>query len=55
MREREITEAAFGITQGVKMGRQSKISIEVMAHGDNVGIKNVFLSGKAVLVMNGTE
>ncbi|ENH67412.1 hypothetical protein FOC1_g10010683 [Fusarium oxysporum f. sp. cubense race 1] len=49
--------AAFNITQGVEMGRESLIVVDVEVKTDGAGerkVKTVHLSGKAVEVMKGT-
>lgn len=57
MREKPGNGAAFEITQGVEMGRESQISVEVMPEdvgGGEFRIKDIHLGGKAVVVMSGT-
>lgn len=44
--------ARFEITQGVEMGRKSDIVVEAKAAGEQV--KEIFLGGTAVVVMNGS-
>jgi predicted PhzF superfamily epimerase YddE/YHI9 len=47
----------FNITQGVEMGRESLIVVDVEVETDDAGerkVKTVYLSGKAVEVMKGT-
>jgi len=44
----------FDLTQGVEMGRQSDIRIDVRLNGDGKAIENVQLSGQSSVVMQGT-
>ena len=47
----------YEIVQGVEMGRKSEITVEVVPRRDEKGdstIKEVYLSGSAVVVMTGT-
>jgi PhzF family phenazine biosynthesis protein len=44
----------FAVTQGVEMGRKSKISVEVTKTSDGKAIEKVVLSGTAVKVMEGS-
>jgi len=44
---------AYSITQGVEMGRESHIGVEVLRTEDGTGVVTVALSGKAVDVMKG--
>ncbi|KAK0704414.1 WD40-repeat-containing domain protein [Lasiosphaeris hirsuta] len=50
-----VSGATFSITQGVEMGRQSEITVRAVAalEGDKVKIKEVYMGGQAVVVMNG--
>ncbi|CAJ2511415.1 Uu.00g070400.m01.CDS01 [Anthostomella pinea] len=43
----------YAITQGVEMGRQSEISVQVTVNGARTGVEEVLLSGTAVKVMEG--
>ncbi|KAK3313579.1 hypothetical protein B0H66DRAFT_503168 [Apodospora peruviana] len=53
-----VESARFKIIQGVEMGRQSEIVVDVTARVEEetgeVGVKEIFLGGTAVVVMNGT-
>lgn len=44
----------FAFTQGIEMGRQNDIAVEVTRDDSGEGIKEVILSGAAVKVMEGT-
>ena len=44
--------AKFEITQGVEMGRQSKIAVEVKL-SSRAKVEEIYLGGSAVIVMNG--
>lgn len=57
IREKPALSAAFEITQGVEMGRESQISVEVLPEDTGNGqfrIKDVRLGGSAVVVMSGS-
>ncbi|KAK4215408.1 hypothetical protein QBC37DRAFT_419258 [Rhypophila decipiens] len=53
---RDGTWARFNITQGVEMGRKSDILVEATAEGtgEEAKIKDLFLGGTAVVVMEGS-
>lgn len=54
--KRAVPGATFAITQGVEMGRRSEITIRTVAalEGDKVKVKEVYMGGQAVVVMNGS-